>query len=60
MTDEGKSTEWKGRMKEAAGAATGDEETKREGRADQREGKLEQAKEKASDAVKDAGDALRR
>lgn len=57
---EGKSEEMKGRMKEAGGALTGDEETAREGRKEQREGKMEQAKEKVGDAVEDVKDGLRR
>ena len=57
---EGQGKELKGRLKEAAGALSGDHEAKREGRREQREGKLEQAKEKASDAVDAAKDAFRR
>ena len=50
----GKSDELKGRVKEAAGALTGDEELKREGKADQAVGKLKQKVEKSIDTVKDA------
>ncbi len=57
----GKIDEVKGRVKEAAGAITGDSKLKREGKADQSAGKAKQAvekvqekAEKAIDAVKDA------
>jgi uncharacterized protein YjbJ (UPF0337 family) len=50
----GKSDELKGRMKEAAGALTGDDELKREGQVDQAAGKVKQAVEKVVDKVKDA------
>lgn len=50
----GKSDELKGRVKEAAGALTGDKKLKREGRADQAVGKVKQAVEKVLDKVKDA------
>lgn len=39
---EGTWDEAKGRMKEAGGAVTGDDETKREGKADQMKGKAKQ------------------
>jgi uncharacterized protein YjbJ (UPF0337 family) len=51
----GKSDEVKGRVKEAAGALTGDKKLKREGKADQAVGKIKQAVEKAIDKVKGAG-----
>lgn len=60
MSDSGKAQEVKGRVKEATGALTGDDETAREGRDDQAKGKLKQAGEKVSDAVQDAKDALRK
>lgn len=61
MSDQsGRGTEAKGRLKEAAGAVTGDDETRDEGRKDQAEGKLRQAGEKAKDAVGDVKDALKR
>jgi uncharacterized protein YjbJ (UPF0337 family) len=41
-----------GKGKEAAGEATGDENLKAEGRADQAEGDLKQAGEKVKDAFK--------
>lgn len=50
----GKSDELKGRVKEAAGALTGDKRLKREGKADQAVGKLKQKAEKVIDRVKDA------
>jgi len=50
----GKSDELKGRVKEAAGALTGDDELKREGKVDQAAGKIKQAVEKVVDKVKDA------
>ena len=50
----GKTDELKGRVKEAAGALTGDEKLKREGKADQFVGKVKQNVEKLIDKVKDA------
>ncbi|HSQ01429.1 MAG TPA: CsbD family protein, partial [Candidatus Dormibacteraeota bacterium] len=50
----GKSDELKGRVKEAAGALTGDAKLKREGKTDQAVGKLKQTVEKVIDKVKDA------
>jgi len=50
----GKSDELKGRVKEAAGALTGDKKLKREGQADQAVGKIKQKVEKVIDKVKDA------
>ena len=50
----GKSDEVKGRVKEAAGALTGDKKLKREGKADQVAGKVKQKVEKVIDKVKDA------
>jgi uncharacterized protein YjbJ (UPF0337 family) len=50
----GKSDELKGRVKEAAGALTGDPKLKREGKADQVAGKVKQKVEKAVDKIKDA------
>jgi uncharacterized protein YjbJ (UPF0337 family) len=50
----GKSDEVKGRVKEAAGAITGDKKLKREGKADQVVGKIKQKVEKVVDKVKDA------
>ena len=50
----GKTDELKGRVKEAAGALSGDEKLKREGKADQFVGKVKQNAEKLIDKVKDA------
>jgi uncharacterized protein YjbJ (UPF0337 family) len=50
----GKSDEMKGRVKEAAGALTGDKKLKREGKADQVVGKIKQKVDKVVDKVKDA------
>jgi uncharacterized protein YjbJ (UPF0337 family) len=50
----GKSDELKGRVKEAAGALTGDAKLKREGKVDQAVGKVKQKVEKVIDKVKDA------
>lgn len=50
----GKSDELKGRVKEAAGALTGDDELKREGKVDQAAGQIKQVVEKVVDKVKDA------
>jgi uncharacterized protein YjbJ (UPF0337 family) len=44
----------KGRLKEAAGDITGDDELQREGKVDQATGKVKDGVEKASDKVKDA------
>jgi len=50
----GKTDELKGRVKEAAGALTGDAKLKREGRLDQTVGKVKQKADKMIDKVKDA------
>jgi uncharacterized protein YjbJ (UPF0337 family) len=50
----GKTEELKGRVKEAAGALTGDSKLKREGQIDQTVGKVKQNVEKVIDKVKDA------
>ena len=50
----GSSDKVKGRVKEAAGALTGDRKLKREGRADQAVGKVKQKVEKVIDKVKEA------
>ncbi len=50
----GKSDELKGRVKEAAGALSGDEKLKREGKTDQVIGKIKQKVEKVIDKVKEA------
>jgi uncharacterized protein YjbJ (UPF0337 family) len=50
----GKSDELKGRVKEAAGALTGDRKLKQEGKADQAAGKVKQQVEKVVDKVRKA------
>jgi uncharacterized protein YjbJ (UPF0337 family) len=50
----GKTDELKGRVKEAAGALTGDEKLKEEGQLDQAVGKIKQTADKAIDRVKNA------
>jgi len=52
----GKSDKVKGRVKEAAGALTGDKKLKREGKADQAAGKIKQKVGKVIDKVKKALD----
>lgn len=44
----------KGRIKEAAGDLTGDDQLKKEGKVDQAAGKAKEGIEKATDKVKDA------
>jgi uncharacterized protein YjbJ (UPF0337 family) len=44
----------KGRLKEAAGALTGDDKLRREGKLDQATGKMKDAAEKTVDKVRDA------
>ena len=50
----GKTDELKGRVKEAAGALTGDAKLKREGQLDQTVGKLKQTADKVIDKAKEA------
>ena len=50
----GKKDEIKGRIKEAAGALTGNDQLRDEGKADQAVGKAKQAVHKVADTVKDA------
>ena len=50
----GKTDEVKGRIKEAAGALTGNDELREEGKTDQAVGKVEQAVQKTADTVKKA------
>lgn len=49
----------KGRLKEAAGALTDDDELRREGKADQLGGKVKNAAEKMKDKVDDAVDGVK-
>jgi uncharacterized protein YjbJ (UPF0337 family) len=48
----GKTDELKGRIKEAAGALTGNDELREEGKTDQAVGKAEQVIQNAADTVK--------
>jgi uncharacterized protein YjbJ (UPF0337 family) len=61
---EGKKDDFKGRVKEAAGDWTDDDELKREGKADRTAGKvkekLEQAKEKGEELVDKAKERIQR
>ena len=50
----GKTDEVKGRIKEAAGALTGNDELREEGKTDQAVGKAEQAVQKTADTVEKA------
>ena len=50
----GKSDEVKGRVKEAAGAITDNDQLRREGKTDQAAGKVKQAAEKVVDKTKNA------
>ncbi|MBN2290966.1 MAG: CsbD family protein [Pirellulales bacterium] len=50
----GKTDVVKGRIKEAAGALTGNDELREEGKTDQAVGKAKQAVQKAADTVKKA------
>ncbi len=58
-TVDNKGEDLKGRAKEAAGAVTGDDDLKNEGRGDQAESSVKQAGEKAKDAVGDLKDAFK-
>jgi uncharacterized protein YjbJ (UPF0337 family) len=50
----GKAEEAKGRVKEAAGALTGNQRLKNEGKVDQASGKIKQTTERIVDKVKNA------
>ena len=50
----GKTDEVKGRIKEAAGAISDNDQLRREGKIDQAAGKVKQAAEKTADKVKQA------
>jgi len=54
MPNEGTTDELKGRVKEAAGDLSGDQELQREGEADQASGKLKRKVGEAIDRVRDA------
>ena len=53
-----KAEELKGKTKEGAGRATGDERLEAEGKGDQSSSKVKQASEKVKDAAKDVKDGL--
>jgi len=60
MNDAPKNTDdAKGRVKEAAGDVTGDDDMKREGKTDQAAGTVKDAAGSAKDKVDDAVDAVR-
>ena len=52
----GKADEVKGRIEEAAGALTGDDQLRAKGKTDQAVGQVKQAIQKAVDKVKDAAE----
>ncbi len=52
--------EGKGRLKEAAGSLTGDEDLKREGKADQAKASVKDRVDKAAEKVKDVLDGDRK
>jgi uncharacterized protein YjbJ (UPF0337 family) len=56
----GSTDDMKGRIKEAAGDLTNDDDLKREGKADQAGAKVKDAAEKLKDKVGDAVDAAKR
>jgi uncharacterized protein YjbJ (UPF0337 family) len=56
----GKSEEIKGRIKEAAGALTDDDQLRREGKLDQATGKVKQVVEKVVEKTKDVLDDLKK
>ena len=56
----GKTDVVKGRLKEAAGALTGNDRLRAEGKTDQAVGKVKQVAEKAIDKVKQAARNLRK
>jgi uncharacterized protein YjbJ (UPF0337 family) len=55
----GNADEAKGRVKEAAGALTGDDELKREGKVDQAGAKVKDLAEKVKDAAENAVDSVK-
>jgi uncharacterized protein YjbJ (UPF0337 family) len=56
----GSTDDMKGRLKEAAGDLTNDDDLKREGKADQAGAKVKDAAEKMKDKVGDAVDAVKK
>lgn len=55
----GKMDKAKGRLKQAAGDLTGNDELEREGERDEAAGKIKETAEKVEDSVEDAVDSLR-
>ncbi len=49
----------KGRIKQAAGALTGDDDTRREGERDERKGEIKEKVNDAADAAKDGLDGIK-
>jgi len=58
MSSDGKTDEAKGRVKEAAGSLTGDDDLKDEGKVDRGEGEAKQKVDDAKDTVEDAADSV--
>jgi uncharacterized protein YjbJ (UPF0337 family) len=54
MSADGKTDDAKGRIKESAGALTGDDELKNEGKKDQAAGKVKDGIDKVADGIKKA------
>ncbi|MEH3032500.1 MAG: CsbD family protein [Aeromicrobium erythreum] len=57
---ENESTDLKGKAKETIGDATGNDDLKAEGKADQAEAGIKKAGEKIKDAVSDVKDAIKK
>lgn len=55
----GTTDEAKGRVKQAIGAITGDEDLKKDGRRDERVGQIKEKADEAIDAVRDKVDDIR-
>jgi uncharacterized protein YjbJ (UPF0337 family) len=53
MTNDGTTDDLKGRIKEAGGTLTGDEDLEREGKVDQAQGSIKDKLDQATDRVKD-------
>ena len=53
MTNDGTTDDLKGRIKEAGGTLTGDEDLEREGKVDQAQGSIKDKLDQATDKVKD-------
>ena len=56
---EGKSDELKGRVKQAAGDLTGNQDLRREGKNDERGGKIKQHVEDAKDKIEEGVDKIK-